>query len=151
MMDARAAGRLVVKAVSTRVIMLWLPPCSKRSFGLPSGRRPHRVPSSSAANPLRKCPAKHRPFPAGRDAERHFRSTVSSISRNHTAIRLFQPRHNHEGTDVMLGTILIIILILMLVGALPSWGYSRSWGYGPSGGFGLILIILIILVLLGRV
>jgi hypothetical protein len=30
-------------------------------------------------------------------------------------------------------------------------GYSRSWGYGPSGGFGLILIILIILVLLGRV
>jgi len=51
----------------------------------------------------------------------------------------------------MLGTILIIILILALVGALPTWGHSRNWGYGPSGGLGLIVIILIILVLLGRI
>ena len=51
----------------------------------------------------------------------------------------------------MLGTILIIILILLLVGALPSWGYSRGWGYYPSGGLGLILLIEIILLLLGRI
>jgi len=51
----------------------------------------------------------------------------------------------------MLGTILIIILILALIGALPTWGHSRNWGYGPSGGLGLIVIILIILVLLGRI
>ena len=50
----------------------------------------------------------------------------------------------------MLGTILIIILILALVGALPRWGHSRNWGYAPSGGLGLVVLILIILVLLGR-
>jgi hypothetical protein len=50
----------------------------------------------------------------------------------------------------MLGTILIIVLILLVIGALPTWGHSRSWGYFPSGGLGLILIILIVLVLMGR-
>lgn len=50
-----------------------------------------------------------------------------------------------------MSTILIIILILLLVGAFPSWGYSRGWGYYPSGGIGLILLILIILMLMGRV
>lgn len=51
----------------------------------------------------------------------------------------------------MLGTILLIILILLLIGALPNWGYSRSWGYGPSGGLGLVVLILLILVLMGRI
>ena len=51
----------------------------------------------------------------------------------------------------MLGTILIVILVLMLVGALPRWGHSRQWGYFPSGGLGLVLLIVVILVLLGRV
>src|SRR5690606_9496988 len=51
----------------------------------------------------------------------------------------------------MLGTILLIILILLLIGALPNWGYSRGWGYGPSGGLGLIVVILLILVLMGRI
>jgi hypothetical protein len=48
-------------------------------------------------------------------------------------------------------TILIVILLLALIGALPSWPYSRGWGYYPSGGVGLIVLILIILLLLGRV
>ena len=48
-------------------------------------------------------------------------------------------------------TILIVILVLALVGALPTWPYSRSWGYYPSGGVGLIVVILLILLLLGRV
>ncbi|MGA7080242.1 MAG: DUF3309 family protein [Terriglobales bacterium] len=34
--------------------------------------------------------------------------------------------------------------------ALPTWPYSSSWGYYPSGGLGLILIIVLILVLMGR-
>ena len=51
----------------------------------------------------------------------------------------------------MLSTILIIILILILVGAFPSWPYSRGWGYGPSGVVGLILVIMLILLLLGRI
>lgn len=49
-----------------------------------------------------------------------------------------------------LGTILLIVLILMLVGAIPSWPHSRSWGYGPSGVLGLVVVILIVLLLMGR-
>lgn len=50
-----------------------------------------------------------------------------------------------------LGTILLIVLILLLIGAIPSWPYSRGWGYGPSGGIGLLVVILLILVLMGRI
>ncbi len=49
-----------------------------------------------------------------------------------------------------LGTILLIILIIVLIGAIPSWPYSRGWGYYPSGGVGLVVVILLVLVLLGR-
>lgn len=61
-----------------------------------------------------------------------------------------------EGTDVRcismtISTILLIILILFLIGALPTWGHSRNWGYGPSGGLGLVVIILIVLLLMGRI
>ena len=51
----------------------------------------------------------------------------------------------------MLSTILIVILILLLIGAIPRWGYSRSWGYFPSGIVGVVLVIVIILVLMGRI
>lgn len=47
-------------------------------------------------------------------------------------------------------TILIIILVLLLIGALPAWPYSSGWGYYPSGGLGLIVLILVILLLMGR-
>ena len=50
-----------------------------------------------------------------------------------------------------MGTILIVILVLALVGAIPSWPHSRNWGYYPSGGLGLVLLILIILLLMGRI
>jgi hypothetical protein len=55
-----------------------------------------------------------------------------------------------KGSQMSIGTILLIILILALVGVLPTWGHSKSWGYGPSGGIGLIVIILIVLLLLGK-
>jgi hypothetical protein len=48
------------------------------------------------------------------------------------------------------GTILLIILILLLVGALPTWPYSSGWGYYPTGGLGVIVIIVLVLVFLGR-
>jgi Protein of unknown function (DUF3309) len=51
----------------------------------------------------------------------------------------------------MLTTILIILLILFLLGSLPTWGYSRGWGYGPSGLLGVVVIILVILLLMGRI
>jgi hypothetical protein len=50
-----------------------------------------------------------------------------------------------------MGTILLIILILLLVGAFPAWPYSRSWGYYPSGGVGILLVILVILLVMGRI
>ena len=49
-----------------------------------------------------------------------------------------------------LGTILLIKMFLLLIGALPTWPHSRGWGYYPTGGLGLILLIILILVLLGR-
>jgi len=48
-------------------------------------------------------------------------------------------------------TILLVVLILLLVGALPTYPYSREWGYYPSGGIGLVVVILLILMLLGRI
>jgi hypothetical protein len=51
----------------------------------------------------------------------------------------------------MVSTILIIILILLLIGALPTWPHSARWGYYPSSALGLVLLILIILILLGRI
>lgn len=48
-------------------------------------------------------------------------------------------------------TILIIILVLILLGALPTWGHSRNWGYGPSGLLGVVVIVLLILLLMGRI
>jgi len=49
-----------------------------------------------------------------------------------------------------LGTILLIILVLMLVGVLPTWPHSNRWGYGPSGGVGLLVIIVLVLLVMGR-
>jgi hypothetical protein len=50
-----------------------------------------------------------------------------------------------------MGTILLVILILLVVGALPTWPYSSGWGYYPSGGLGLVALVVILLVLMGRV
>ena len=49
-----------------------------------------------------------------------------------------------------IGTILLIVLIIILVGAFPTWPHSKNWGYYPSGGLGLIVLILLVLVLMGR-
>jgi hypothetical protein len=51
----------------------------------------------------------------------------------------------------MIGLILVIVLVLLLFGALPAWGHSRNWGYAPSGGLGLVVLILVVLLLMGRI
>jgi hypothetical protein len=48
-------------------------------------------------------------------------------------------------------TILVVILLLLALGSFPAWPYSRGWGYYPSGGLGLVVVILVILLLLGRI
>ena len=50
-----------------------------------------------------------------------------------------------------MSTILLIILIILLLGALPTWPYSAAWGYYPSGGLGVLLLVLIVLLVLGRI
>jgi hypothetical protein len=50
-----------------------------------------------------------------------------------------------------MGTLLLIVLILLVIGALPVYPYSRSWGYYPSSTVGVILLIIILLVLMGRI
>ena len=50
-------------------------------------------------------------------------------------------------------TVLIIILIISAIGFYPAWPHAQSWGLGfyPSGGIGLVVVILIALILLGRI
>ncbi len=50
-----------------------------------------------------------------------------------------------------LGLILVIVLLLVVVGAYPAWPHSREWGYYPSGIGGLIVVVLIVLLLMGRI
>lgn len=50
-----------------------------------------------------------------------------------------------------MSTLLLIILIILLLGALPTWPYSAGWGYYPSGGLGLLVLIVIILLVMGRI
>ncbi|MDE2372317.1 MAG: DUF3309 domain-containing protein [Burkholderiales bacterium] len=49
-----------------------------------------------------------------------------------------------------LGTILLIVLVLMLIGVVPVWPHSANWGYMPSGGLGLVVIVLLVLLVMGR-
>ena len=51
----------------------------------------------------------------------------------------------------MSGSILLVILILLLVGAVPAWPHSRGWGYAPSSTIGVVLLVVLILVVLGRI
>lgn len=51
----------------------------------------------------------------------------------------------------LLSLILIILLIVILIGAAPHWPYSAGWGYYPSGAIGLVLVVVLILLLLGRI
>jgi hypothetical protein len=46
--------------------------------------------------------------------------------------------------------VLVIVLLLLFFGGLPIHSYSASWGYFPSGGLGLVVLVLIILLVLGR-
>jgi len=48
-------------------------------------------------------------------------------------------------------TIVIVLLVLLLIGVIPAWPHSRQWGYYPSGGLGLVVVVLVILLLMGRI
>ena len=48
-----------------------------------------------------------------------------------------------------MSTVLVILLVLLLIGGLPVTGW-HTYGYYPSGVAGVLLLVLIILLLLGR-
>jgi len=48
-------------------------------------------------------------------------------------------------------TLLLVVLVILLIGLLPTWPYSAGFGYYPSGGLGLVILVLLILVLLGKI
>jgi hypothetical protein len=47
--------------------------------------------------------------------------------------------------------LLLLVVVLLLFGALPTWPYAANWGYGPSGVIGLVLVVLVVLLLVGRI
>jgi Protein of unknown function (DUF3309) len=49
-----------------------------------------------------------------------------------------------------MGVIILIVLLLLVFGTLPTWPHSRSWGYRPSGALGIVLLVVLVLVLMGR-
>jgi Protein of unknown function (DUF3309) len=48
-------------------------------------------------------------------------------------------------------TVLLVVLIVVLLAVLPTWPYSTGWGYYPSGGLGLVVLIVIVLLVMGRI
>jgi hypothetical protein len=74
---------------------------------------------------------------------------VSGTNSGSTAFKM-APRKSTRRLQ-MLGTVLLVILILVLLGALPTWPYSAGWGYYPSSGIGLVLVVVVALLLLGRI
>ena len=53
--------------------------------------------------------------------------------------------------EMTMGTLLLIIVILLLIGAVPSWPHSKNWGYGPSGVLGVVVLVVVLLVVMGRI
>jgi hypothetical protein len=55
-----------------------------------------------------------------------------------------------EATMNLLWVVVIVLLVLAFVGAPGLGPWNHSYGWYPSGGVGLIVIILIVLLLMGR-
>lgn len=49
----------------------------------------------------------------------------------------------------MIWTILVVVLALALLGLLPGTGW-HSYGYAPSSVLGVVVVIILVLLLVGR-
>lgn len=47
--------------------------------------------------------------------------------------------------------LLLLLLIVLVLALIPRWPYSRSWGYRPSGALGVVLLVVVVLLMLGRI
>lgn len=45
--------------------------------------------------------------------------------------------------------VLLVVVLILALGGLPTWGY-HSYGYGPSSVLGVVLLVLLVLLVLGR-
>ena len=52
--------------------------------------------------------------------------------------------------SVQIPPLFLVLLVVLVIAALPTWPYSGTWGYYPSGGLGLVLVVILIVLLLGR-
>ncbi|MBE7619525.1 DUF3309 domain-containing protein [Gluconacetobacter entanii] len=50
-----------------------------------------------------------------------------------------------------MNNILLVVIVILLIGALPTWPYSAGWGYYPSGALGLVVLVLVVLMIMGRI
>jgi hypothetical protein len=49
----------------------------------------------------------------------------------------------------MLGIVLLVVLVVLLLGGLPTWGY-HPYGMYPSGLLGVLVVVCLVLLLMGR-
>ena len=85
------------------------------------------------------------PGPNGREA---VPAACRRRGRNRTTADVVAPIQSGGRVTMLL---LLILLIVLLFATVPAWPYSRGWGYYPSGGLGLVVLILVILLLMGRI
>ena len=52
----------------------------------------------------------------------------------------------------LLWLVIIVLLVLAFLGApgYGPWGGRHTYGWGPSGGLGVVVLILVILLVLGK-
>jgi hypothetical protein len=58
---------------------------------------------------------------------------------------------NLRRIDMTLGTVLLIVLVLALLGVIPTWPHSKGWGYAPGGTVGLLVVVLVVLLIMGKI
>jgi Protein of unknown function (DUF3309) len=44
----------------------------------------------------------------------------------------------------------LLLIVLLILFVMPMWPYSGAWGWYPSEGLGVVFLVLLILLLLGR-
>ena len=48
------------------------------------------------------------------------------------------------------GHIVLFVILIVAISMLPIWPHSAGWGYIPSTAFGLLFLVVMIVVMLGR-
>jgi hypothetical protein len=52
--------------------------------------------------------------------------------------------------NMSIGIFLLIVTTLLFTAALPAWPYNRGWDSQPSISFGLLILMIVVLLGMGR-